>query len=185
MMTINWKRLAEALEFYKARGFTEVAAEWHVPKAVHDITCGEDGRMFHLKDYGVLVGSAEQSLIGMQLEGRLPPGRYVALTPCFRDEGPERDDLHRLHFMKVELYSTLPGDDFYGDTEELCRSAMAFMKTQTAQPVSVDPTDEGVDLTINGIEVGSYSCRSHGGITWTCGTGLAEPRFSMACQRPR
>jgi hypothetical protein len=37
-----------------------------------------------------------------------------------------------------------------------------------------------MDLEINGIEVGSYSRRSFGGISWTCGTGLAEPRFSMA-----
>ncbi|NTF17946.1 hypothetical protein G6L37_05985 [Agrobacterium rubi] len=181
MSIINWKRLANALEFYKSVGFTELGVDWHVPRSVHNITCNDAERMFNLKDYGTLVGSAEQAFIGMQLDGRLPPGRYVALTPCFRDEGAGRDDLHALYFAKVELYSTLP--DLDGEREALELMAYAFMSTQfegAQAPLRSVLTDDGVDLELGGIEVGSYSSRSFGGISWTCGTGLAEPRFSMA-----
>jgi hypothetical protein len=180
MTAINWKLLIEALEYYKDHGFTEIPVNWHVSRSVHDITCSDPARMFHLKDYGVLVGSAEQAFIEMQIEGRLPAGRFVALTPCFRDEGVARDDLHALYFMKVELYSTLPDAIQDGELYELCLRARGFMETRTRLPVQSVLTEEGIDLEINGIEVGSYSRRSFGGISWTCGTGLAEPRFSMA-----
>lgn len=180
MTEINWKRLVDALEFYKANGFTEIPVDWHVPGASHDITCSAPDRMFHLKHYGVLVGSAEQAFIDMQLNGRLPQGRFVALTPCFRDEGAGRDELHALYFMKVEIYSTLPDTIDDGELHELCLRARDFMETRTRLPVQSVLTEEGIDLEINGIEVGSYSRRSFGGISWACGTGLAEPRFSMA-----
>lgn len=186
MSIINWKRLAEALEFYKSIGFTEIDVDWHVPRSVHDVTCSEAARMFYLKDYGVLVGSAEQSFIAMQLDGRLPPGRYVALTPCFRDEGAARDDLHALYFAKVELFSTLPDHD--DERAALEMAAYAFMASQfDGAPAPIDSvmTDGGVDLEIGGIEVGSYSSRTYEDISWTCGTGLAEPRFSMAVDRLR
>lgn len=186
-MIINWQFLVDALGFYKRLGFEEIHVDWHVPRAVHDVTCADPARMFPLKDYGILVGSAEQSLIGLQLEGKLALGRYVALTPCFRDEGPGRDDLHALYFAKVELYSTLPDHD--AERAALVKAAKAFMgglatrftdKDDIVLPVA---TGEGIDLEIGGIEVGSYSSRSFGGISWTCGTGLAEPRFSMAIDR--
>jgi seryl-tRNA synthetase len=180
MTAIDWKLLTDALDYYKSRGFAEVPVNWHVRREVHDVTCSDPARMFGLKDYGILVGSAEQAFIEMQLDGRLPSGRYVALTPCFRDEGAGRDDLHALYFMKVELYSTMHADDCYGDIQDLCHAARAFMSSRTSLPVIAVPTSEGIDLEINGIEVGSYSHRSFGGISWTCGTGLAEPRFSMA-----
>jgi seryl-tRNA synthetase len=180
MTAINWKLLTDALEFYKGHGFTEIPVDWHVPPASHNITCSDPDRMFHLKDYGILVGSAEQAFIDLQLNGRLPQGRFVALTPCFRDEGAGRDGLHALYFMKVELYSTLPDAVQDGELNELCLRARDFMESQTRLPVLSVLTEDGIDLEINGIEVGSYSRRSFGGISWTCGTGLAEPRFSMA-----
>jgi Seryl-tRNA synthetase len=181
MTPIDWRRLADALEFYKAAGFIEVGVDWHVSPGIHQITCTNPSRMFHLKEYGVLVGSAEQAFIGMQLEGRLGPGRYVALTPCFRDEGAEGDDLHGLYFAKVELYSTLPHPE--RELMALHAFAATFMWGQCNQQIDTVPTEEGLDLEIGGVEVGSYSSRSFRGISWTCGTGLAEPRFSMACAR--
>jgi seryl-tRNA synthetase len=180
MTAIDWKLLTDALGYYKCHGFTEIPVNWHVPRDVHDITCSDPARMFHLKDYGVLVGSAEQAFIDMHLNGKLPQGRFVALTPCFRDEGAARDDLHALYFIKVELYSTLPDIVQDGERHDLCLHARNFMESRTALPIRSVSTEDGIDLEINGIEVGSYSRRSFGGISWTCGTGLAEPRFSMA-----
>jgi hypothetical protein len=46
--------------------------------------------------------------------------------------------------------------------------------------IVVQPTDDCMDLTINGIEVGSYGKREFKNIKWIYGTGLAEPRFSIA-----
>ena len=45
-------------------------------------------------------------------------------------------------------------------------------------------TDEGYDLEINGIEVGSYGARYHAKIGWWAyGTGLAEPRYTTAMNK--
>ena len=41
-------------------------------------------------------------------------------------------------------------------------------------------TDEGYDIVLNGIEVGSYGIRQHENLRWIYGTGIAEPRFSTA-----
>ncbi len=46
--------------------------------------------------------------------------------------------------------------------------------------VEIVATDEGWDLEVNGIEVGSYGFRQSGGRRWACATGLALPRFDVA-----
>lgn len=178
----SWRRIASALDFYARNGYEFVSVPWHVPQSVAAVTCGTEERMFHLREYGVLVGSAEQSFIGSQIDGNLRRGRFVGVSPCFRNEGADRDSLHDLYFMKVELYSTLEGRR--DEDRELAEVARAFLLSQIpdGRPVDIDlvTTTEGFDLEIGGIEVGSYSCRAHGKTSWTCGTGLAEPRFSMA-----
>ena len=54
------------------------------------------------------------------------------------------------------------------------------MRRHSKNSVDVVPTKEGYDLMINGIEVGSYGLRMGNGYEWVYGTGLAEPRFSVA-----
>jgi hypothetical protein len=49
--------------------------------------------------------------------------------------------------------------------------------------VEVLRTDQGRDLTLDGIEVGSYGYREAGGRKWACGTGLALPRFDVAREK--
>ena len=44
-------------------------------------------------------------------------------------------------------------------------------------------SDESYDIESNGIELGSYGIRQHENITWVYGTGLAEPRLSIAIKR--
>ena len=41
-------------------------------------------------------------------------------------------------------------------------------------------TEEGLDIELNGIEIGSYGYRSYKDFHWIYGTALAEPRFSLA-----
>ena len=64
--------------------------------------------------------------------------------------------------------------------EHLLQHALMVMQS-FGTPLSVVATEEGHDLMLNGIEVGSYGHRSIPGIeTWAYGTGLALPRFSVA-----
>lgn len=177
-----WRRISKALDFYTGKGFQFIDLPWHVPHDIAGITCPTEERMFHLREYGVLVGSAEQSFIAAQKSGALSEGRFVAVSPCFRNEGADRDNLHALYFMKVELYSTLSMRK--GEDAELALIAKEFMLSERGivfyPSIDLVETQEGFDLEIGGIEVGSYSSRRHEDMAWTCGTGLAEPRFSMA-----
>lgn len=178
MATVNWNFLVGALNWYKFRGFKEVHMPWTAAREFCEITCPDPERAYNLDGIGQLVGSAEQSLLEQHLEGRLRPGRYVALTPCFRRE-LKFDEIHLPYFMKVELFSNLLGPE--EDYMHLLEEAKLFMSTITSNSIQVITTGEySKDLEINNIEVGSYSSRSHGNIYWSCGTGLAEPRFSMA-----
>lgn len=173
---VDWARLGKALAFYRAAGFLECELPWHAPRDVCALTCPEPERMYGFED-GVLVGSAEQSFMAAQKEGMLPPMRYVSLTPCFRRER-EETETHKRYFMKVELFqSHKASDDIALEFAEL---AKRFMEAEGGQAVDIVRTAEGYDLEIAGIEVGSYSGRSLGGMEWTCGTGLAEPRFTTA-----
>jgi hypothetical protein len=58
-----------------------------------------------------------------------------------------------------------------------------FSRLHNNSSVDIVATDEGYDININGIEVGSYGFREIGDFMWVYGTGLAEPRFSQAVGR--
>jgi len=176
----DWALLAKALEWYERSGFRRIELPWHARKETVDVTCPCPERAYPLKGLGTLVGSAEQAFMEAQFDGRLTKGRWVSITPCFRAE-PVFDDLHLPYFMKVEIYSNEDAQE--GLDLEFAKTARFFMRLHGACPVDLVKTGEGWDLEIAGIEVGSYSCREHAGHRWTCGTGLAEPRFSTAVAR--
>lgn len=178
MVTVNWSLLSGALKWYESRGFRQVSLPWHTRKEVNMITCPEPSMCFDLPGFGGLVGSAEQSFMERHFDGMLEPGRWVSLTPCFRNE-PVFDETHLPYFMKVELYSNELEET--GDRAlEFAILAKKFMDSVGVNTAQIVDTNIGYDLEINGIEVGSYSTRSHKDFVWTCGTGLAEPRFSFA-----
>lgn len=174
-----WGRLHRAVEHYRTEGFEYLEMPWHASFDVCSVTCPNPDRMFPILD-GVLVGSAEQSFMQAQFDDRLAPGKYVALTPCFRHE-PRIDATHQSYFMKVELYhcgATNPADAF-----NLMMVAQSFMSRETDKVVECVITNKGWDLEIGGIEVGSYNYIEHGERRWACGTGVAEPRFGYAMSR--
>ncbi|MCZ7862508.1 hypothetical protein O9X98_14130 [Agrobacterium salinitolerans] len=174
----NWARLARALDYYSSNGFLRVELDWSAPKDICSITCPDEGRMFAFDDE-YLVGSAEQAFMDAQNLGSLPAGRYVALTPCFRRE-PVVSETHLRHFMKVELFASHDARDELA--YEFGLLAADFMQRETSHVVELVATEEGYDLEIAGLEVGSYAARTANGMSWTCGTGLAEPRFSTAVE---
>lgn len=178
---IDWLRLGRAFEAFKDLGYAPVNVPWIVSKEVQMLTCPDERNIMRIPDHGGLVGSAEQGFIAMSLAGSLPPGRFVALTPCFRDELV--DATHTKHFMKVELYAWGEGRDLRSDMTRMIEDARSVMEDLSGvRPISV-PADCGWDLEIAGIEVGSYGVREAGGIAWAFGTGLAEPRFSHAVDK--
>jgi hypothetical protein len=172
---IRYDLIAQALDFYKGLGYREINVPWHVRTEVSDITCPSPDRAYPFEN-GVLVGSAEQSMIQMALDGELVQGlSYVTVTPCFRNE-PELDRYHQKYFMKVELFH-------FGINYQAYRlirhDAFQFLKSLTAKTIDVVEYDgRNSDMEIDGVEIGSYNFRSMNGVTWTCGTGLALPRFT-------
>lgn len=180
---VDWERIGRAMAFYSARGYVAVDVPWWVSPAITEITCPDAARVMSTSGCGDLVGSAEQSFLAMEVDGTLGRGRFVACTPCFRRE-PVVDHLHRLSFMKVELYRNDASDD--RALEQVVADAEAFMNLErgVTERLRRVATGDGLDLEIDGVEVGSYGVRSHGSLSWTYGTGLAEPRFSTAVGIP-
>ena len=170
---IDWQLISEAMTYYKGIGFTEITVPWHVLTEVSNITCPSPDKAYPF-EHGVLVGSAEQSLIQMGIEGKLGHNvPYVTCTPCFRNEY-ELDHYHQKYFMKVELFIW----DEYA-VASLMGAARKFFRTKTMNEIYPIVTDaHGLDLEIDGVEIGSYSFRKYKDFRWTCGTGLALPRFS-------
>jgi hypothetical protein len=169
---IDWTLLAKAIAFYEQIGYEYVEVPYAVPKEIIRLTLPPeyDDSVQETAPFGCLVGSAEQSLLSMDLK----PGSYVACSPCFRPE-PVLNELYQYHFMKVELFQL--GDDVMNPMQMLMDAKMFMSKFAHLEVLR---TDQGKDLTVDGIEVGSYGFREAAGRKWACGTGLALPRFAVA-----
>lgn len=172
---INYKILTDALDYYQSSGFLHRDVDWIVDEHIANITKPDFVRNFYIDDK-TLVGSAEQSFLQLISNGELSPGRYVALTPCFRDDIV--DLTHKRYFMKVELIDTL--DTSESRLDEIVDICFNFFKKYT--DVSIEKTGElmyDIVDTKTGIELGSYGIRSHDLVnTWIYATGVAEPRLS-------
>lgn len=175
---INYQLIADSMHYYAAHGYQAIDAPWLISKASIDITRPEGTRYFETFA-GNLVASGEQSFL--HIRDSLKPGRYQCATPCFRDE-KVLDDLHRLYFFKVELIEVRPPNP--QDALKLMISEAVGFFSQYADGEVVE-TDQGLDIFINGVEVGSYGIRKHEDFLWVYGTGIAEPRFSQALKFPR
>lgn len=177
---IDWGRIGRAVEHYSGdRGhYAYVEAPWVVDEKYTRVTYPHSHAF--KTTYGDLVGSAEQGLLALSAEGKILDSssvrhRYVACGPCFRDHQP-KDKFHNPYFMKVELYLPHRSER---DVGILIRSAAQFFASEGAVPEIVK-TEEGWDIYVAGIEVGSYGFRQVWDHMWVYGTGLAEPRFSQA-----
>lgn len=182
---IDYAMAADAIEAYQHCDYQYVEAPWLIKPEAMYTTLPPDKKGCKLvfgndvpNDFDFLVGSAEQGFIQMMLDGRLPPGKYCAAGPCFRDDN--EDDLHFLYFFKVELIHVNPPDIKTG-LENIISTAKDVMQYlgKMKDDLKVEKTEIGFDLTHHGIEVGSYGCRVHKNMTWIYGTGLALPRFTQ------
>lgn len=178
---IDWARIGRAVSFYEKCGFTYIEVPWYVDERFVEVTYPETLSPTH--DFqtkrGELVGSAEQSFLQLTAAGELPSyvnkAKWLAVTPCFRDNQPD-DEFHYPYFMKAELYWPWAEPS---SVAALLSAAFEFFISEGAAPEIVK-TDEGWDLNVGGIEVGSYGFREVADLQWAYGTAVAEPRFSQA-----
>jgi hypothetical protein len=201
---ISYQRLAEAERYYRIRGYEPVDVSWHVSDKAIRMTCPREGLYFPLEDqtginHGSLVASAEQSFIQMMLDGTLKPGKYQAISPCFR--GDLIDEWHQLYFMKLELCIFLglvdPMDidqwetehwQMYEDAESFFRSFVPVLGICQEPIITLDYPQYCIDIcSVNPrIELGSYGIRYHPDVgSWIYGTGCAEPRLSQVIEKSK
>lgn len=180
---IDWALVGRAVDFYQNRGFKYVEVPWMVSTEAVCATLPDGKSLFSVgRPNSWLVGSAEQSFLQMMIDGVLPADRYVAASPCFRDDPV--DDLHAKTFFKVELIDVMSETTKKVDARGLLtlgvmNAARSFF-VESVFGLEVINTVGGFDITLNNIEIGSYGYREHKGHSWIYGTGLAEPRFSLA-----
>lgn len=177
---INWTLLTHALSFYKENNYNYIEVPWTVPEYCIDITLPKEKQKYKVGDMYV-VGSAEQSFFLLRDQGKLDLNKkYVALTPCFRDEDIH-DDLTRPYFMKVELFSWV-GKNLNATMINFVMDATKLFKS-IGLDIDLYDTEEGVDIYCKNIELGSYGLRYlKGDITCVYGTGCAEPRTSYCME---
>lgn len=176
---INYKLLDESLVYFTKCGFTRVEIPWLVSEGINRITQPNDKSSFKVDYNGkCLVGSGEQSFLYQYLKGFLPKGKFMGITPCFRDES--YDKLHTKNFIKNELIVTDKVNEHTLDS--MCNLALNFFKLYIPQ-AELTKTTEGYDIVVDGNELGSYGIRSCEFLDWIYGTGCAEPRLSTLIAR--
>jgi len=123
-VTINYQLLAEAIAFYKERGYEMVELPWMVNKAYSMLTCPSEDNAFAIEERFYtkhLVGSAEQAFLHQSyFNDQLKPfTKYMAVTPCFRRG--EDDETHSEQFIKLELFES---------TEAPCHHSIEYAQAQ-------------------------------------------------------
>ena len=183
---IDYAKIAVAIEYYKNLGYQYIEVPWVVSEEAILTTIPPGIRPLWETSRGHLVGSGEQSFLQMAMDKKLSPGKYVCVTPCFRDEFP--DDLHKNWFLKVELIRT--DSTNLTDVGPMVMDALLFFRKYdnyastevcdaSADPISAYHSSIDI-ISSNGIELGSYGIREHNGFRWIYGTGCAEPRLTYA-----
>ena len=158
-MVIDYNVLTSAIDFYHNKGFRYIETPWFVEKRISAITAPPN-TSFDTYDFS-FVGSAEQGFL--QIYDNLDDDLYMSAGPCFRREV---DETHYPQFFKLELFSK--------QSIDLAPIARDFLGGNMVE------TDEGKDIYLNDIEIGSYGTRTHKDMSWSYGTGVALPRYSQA-----
>jgi hypothetical protein len=181
---IDYQKLADSISYYENLGYTRLEAPWWVSNDIMNLTKPDDSLPAYYieENRKYLVASGEQGLLYMANKGRLPKGRYVTTTPCFRNESI--GIMNKKCFIKTELMDTVAVSEV--SLNNMIDEAMNFFwkqinKLELPQDLLKKvKTEEGYDIEYNGIELGSYGIRSCPFLDWIYGTGCAEPRLTRA-----
>ncbi len=79
---IDYALLGRAFDYYLGLGYTYVEVPYAVSHDIIRLTLPPQYEPDYVAGLGCLVGSAEQSLLSLDLG----PGSYMAVSPCFRPE---------------------------------------------------------------------------------------------------
>lgn len=179
---IDYHKIADALNYYAQYGYKYIEVPWAVSLDAINITCPANCVQYSLENK-YLVASAEQSFLQMILDQKLNLGKYLAVTPCFRDD--VLSETHQRYFMKVELIDFLPKSENLNEILSVClqfyRKYLPVVKVET-------PAGYDINSFPDGVELGSYGLRTAttskiGSFSWIYGTGVAEPRLSYAISK--
>lgn len=178
---INYSRIGLAQAFYRGAGYVNIETPWLVTPQAVVATLPPKAKIFQ-SNFGCLVGSAEQSFLQMMLDETLIQGKYQSSGPCFRDEA-EVNALTRMSFFKTELISYMPQDPEEALKAMIQDALQCFFTISDSEEFHLVKTDDGNDIYFGNVELGSYGIRQLNNHLWVYGTGIAEPRFSMAVQK--
>lgn len=169
MHPIDYPLLGKAVQYYRDNGYEYQEIAWWGDLHTMMATCPDETKIARIDEH-CLVGSAEQGMIG-----NLSADTFVvACGPCFRLNEPDTE-YHHDHFMKVELgYQTESYDSAMRAMDRMLHDARLLMGGEQ------EVTPVGIDLVLNGLEIGSYGIRVMDGFYHVYGTGMALPRFSQA-----
>lgn len=171
---INYKIIADSIDYYENNGFIRIESPWTVSEYVDNLTKPKDRISFQLKHNNkCLVASGEQAFLYLYLKDFLPKGQFQTTTPCFRMES--FDYSHTKYFIKNELIKTDVVNDI--ELEKVIDKCLKFYKKYIPDVV-VAKTEIGFDIEYNGQELGSYGIRECEYLKWIYATGCAEPRLS-------
>jgi seryl-tRNA synthetase len=177
---ISWNYIARAIDYYQLSGFNYIEVPWIVSGDAIYSTIPKDRSPIPTNNE-FLVGSAEQSFVQLMIDQKIEPGKYVAASPCFRDDS--EDKLHKKYFFKVELIYLDNKQLSYNDLYNLIKVAYKYYESivLNKNKLNIVKTNIGFDIEYNNIEIGSYGIRDYNGWYWVYGTGFAEPRYSIVC----
>lgn len=189
-------RIAHAVKFYAKRGYKMIDVPWMVSSWIDDITRPFNKEPLTVSNGKRLIASGEQGFLQMISQGNLPQGKWMTLTPCFRDDPDEIGGLHRSKFMKLELINfDFPQFGAREMVDEMIKDAQRYFKLIIDTMITRGDPDVAVTLqsgvlsqrfcqdivSENGShELGSYGFRHHPRLgRWVFGTGVAEPRLGI------
>ena len=182
MCNISTKILYEALQYYSKLGYQMIDVPLVVDLDVSAHTKPNGVPELYHDSGKVYVASAEQSFLQLHKEGKLPNGKYMAVTPCYRHERYV-SNTHYLMFMKLELIIVgVPREHMYDVILPTVLDAMIFFDN-TGVSCSLHKCKNSNQWDIineDGVELGSYGYREMlDGTGYVYGTGCAFPRVSL------
>jgi len=184
---INYRILADSLEYYESLGYNRIEVPWMVTESIDSITRPTEIEPLHLPVKNKnLIASGEQGFLYLNLKQYINQGKYVTLTPCFRTES--YDFTHSKTFMKTELIVIAPDKEKENQIlNSVLHDALNFFKKIVGNKYEglieirkIDDISYDIDINVDGemIELGSYGIRSYKYMRWIYGTGCAEPRLT-------
>src|SRR3989339_1432441 len=93
---VDYAKIADSLDFYESIGYKKINVPWTVSREADQIT--GKGLPEVTSILGNHVASAEQSFLELIINNKLSEGKFVACTPCYRDDN--LDEYHNKYFMK-------------------------------------------------------------------------------------